>query len=414
MPKKVEDLKAIEIKRITKPGRHAVGNVPGLILFVKPTGTRSWIYRTMFGNKRLNIGLGGYPQVSLAKAKEKANEAKSLIDKGINPIERKMEIRQAVIASQNGRMTFAKAAQLCHEMKSSEFKNVKHVKQWIATLETYAFPIIGRIPVDEIDLPHVLQVLEPIWQDKTETATRLRQRIEAVLTWATVSKYRTGDNPARWKGNLSEVLPKPNKIKTVKHMPALPYKEINTFMTALRKMEGLGARALELIVLTACRSSECRFATWDEIDFQEKAWTIPAERMKAEKEHRIPLTADAIKLLNDLPRFEGSNYLFTAPKGGPISDMTISAVCRRMQINVVPHGFRSTFRDWAAETTNFPREVCEQALAHTLDSKVEAAYRRGDLFNKRVKLMESWNDYINKKQDESAKVIQIREAKGHV
>jgi integrase len=408
MPKKVKNLTAMEIKRLIKPGRHAVGNIPGLLLFVKDTGTRSWIYRTMYGAKRLNIGLGGYPKISLAKAKERALEADDLIKKGISPIDQKKSIKAAIKVSQDGKITFMKAARQCHDMKSSEFKNFKHGKQWISTLEKYAFPVIGRMNVDEIDLPHILQVLEPIWQEKTETATRLRQRIEAVLTWATVSKYRQGDNPARWQGNLAEVLPKPNKIKTVKHMPALPYKEINSFMTALREIEGMGARALEIIILTACRSSECRKATWDEIDFQERTWIVPAERMKAGKEHRIPLTNDAIKLLNNLPRFEGSNYIFSAPKGGPISDMTISAVCRRMQLPIVPHGFRSTFRDWAAETTNFPREVCEQALAHTLDSKVEAAYRRGDLFNKRVKLMESWNDYINKKPDESAKVIQIR------
>ena len=415
MPKKAKELSALEVQRITKSGRHAVGVVPGLLLVIKPeTGAKSWILRVTVGNKRRNIGLGGYPEITLAKAREKARESKELIEKGIDPVEQKKALRLAFIKSQNGCMTFAEATQRCYEKKLPEFKNIKHSKQWMSTLENYAFPIIGRMPVNEIDLPHVISVLEPIWETKTETATRLRQRIEAVLTWATVSKYRKGENPARWKGNLSEVLPKPNKIKTVKHMPALPYKEINAFMTELKEKEGMGARALELIILTACRSSECRLATWDEIDFQEKTWTIPAERMKAGKEHRIPLTDDAIKLLNNLPHFEGSNYLFTAPKGGPISDMTISAVCRRMEVEAVPHGFRSTFRDWAAETTNFPREVAEQALAHTLPSTVEAAYRRGDLFNKRVKLMNAWNTYINKKTDESAKVIPIREAKRHV
>jgi integrase len=409
MPKKVKDLKALDVKRLTKPGRHAVGNIPGLLLFVKDTGTRSWIYRTMYGEKRLNIGLGGYPQISLVRAREKANEAKILIEKGISPIDQKKEIKAAIKVSQDGKITFMKAARQCHDIKSSDFKNIKHGKQWISTLEKYAFPVIGRMNVDEINLSHILQVLEPIWKEKTETATRLRQRIEAVLTWATVSKYRQGDNPARWQGNLSELLPKPNKIKTVKHMPALPFKDIHAFMTELRKMEGMGARALELIILTACRSSECRLATWDEIDFQERIWTIPAERMKASKEHRIPLTKDVIKLLNNLPRFEGSNYIFTTPKGGPISDMTILAVCRRMQVDAVPHGFRSTFRTWAAETTNFPHEVCEQALAHSIDSKTEKAYKRGDLFKKRTKLMESWNDYINKKPEKSAKVIQLME-----
>lgn len=410
MPKKANELSALDIKRKRKPGRYAVGVVAGLLLVIKDTGAKSWILRVMVGNKRRNIGLGGYPEITLAKAREKARDTKEHIEKGIDPVEQKKALRLAFIKSQNGRMTFAEAAQRCYEKKSPEFKNIKHSKQWMSTLETYAFPIIGRMAVEDIELSHILQVLKPIWQNRTETATRLRQRIEAVLTWATVSKFRKGDNPARWKGNLVEVLPKPNKIKTVNHMPALPYKEINAFMTELKTMEGMGARALELIILTACRSSEVRLATWDEIDFHEKVWIIPAERMKAGKEHRIPLTAHAIKLLNNLPRFEGSNYIFTAPKGGPISDMTISAVCRRMELPIVPHGFRSTFRDWAAETTNYPREVCEQALAHTIDSKVEAAYRRGDLFNKRIKLMEEWNKYINKKPEESAKVIQLRKA----
>ena len=411
MPKKAKELSALDIKRLTKPGRHAVGLIPGLLLYVKEnTGAKCWIFRTMVGNKRRNIGLGGYPEVSLSMARVKAREMKNLIQQGIDPVEHKKAIRQALINDQNGRMNFKEAAQRCYKKKLPEFKNIKHGKQWIATLETYAFPVIGHMAVEDLELPHIIQVLEPIWQDKTETATRLRQRIEAVLTWATVSKYRKGENPARWKGNLSEVLPKPNKIKTVRHMPALPYKEINAFVTELRGKEGLGARALELIILTACRSSECRLATWDEIDFEEKIWTVPAKRMKAGKEHRIPLTDDAIKLLNNLPHFEGSNYLFTAPKGGPISDMTISAVCRRMEVKAVPHGFRSTFRDWAAECTNYPREVAEQALAHTLSSAVEAAYRRGDLFNKRKQLMEAWNAYINKKPEESAKVIPIREA----
>lgn len=410
MPKKAKELSALDVKRITKPGRHAVGVIPGLLLVVKPeTGAKSWILRVTVGNRRRNIGLGGYPEITLAKARERAREAKEHIEKGTDPVEQKKALRLAFIKSQNGRMTFAEASQRCYEKKLPEFKNIKHSKQWMSTLENYAFPIIGRMAVADIELPHILQVLEPVWQEKTETATRLRQRIEAVLTWATVSKYRKGENPARWKGNLSEVLPKPNKIKTVKHMPALPYKKINAFMTELRTKEGLGARALELIILTACRSSECRLATWDEINFDENVWIIPAERMKSGKEHRVPLTPDAIKLLENLPHFEGSNFLFTAPKGGPVSDMTISAVCRRMEVKAVPHGFRSTFRDWCAECTNYPREVAEQALAHTLPSAVEAAYRRGDLFNKRVKLMESWNDYINKNPDESAKVIQIRE-----
>jgi integrase len=351
------------------------------------------------------MGLGGYPEVSLSKAREKARVAKELIEQGIDPIEQKRANKAALTKN---RMTFKEAAYKTHEKKKTEFKNSKHAKQWISTLEKYAFPFIGSKQVSVIELPDVLQVLEPIWQKKTETATRVRQRIETVLIWAEVSGYRSGDNPARWRGHLSEVLPKPSKIKAVQNMPALPYKDMYSFMTELRKRPGLGARALELIVLTACRSGECRFATWDEFNFSEKVWVIPAEHMKGGREHRIPLTSDVIELLKNLPRFEGSNYIFPASKGGPLSDMTISGVCRRMQVSAVPHGFRSTFRTWASETTNFPHEVCEQALAHVVDNKTEAAYKRGTLFNKRRQLLEAWQAFINTKPaEEGAKVIKI-------
>jgi integrase len=407
MPKKARELTALDVKRITKPGRHTVGFIPGLMLVVKDTCAKSWILRTIIGNKRRNIGLGAYPEIPLTKARERAREARELISKGIDPIERRKAVRRAILASQNGRITFAEAARRCHEKKVSEFRNPKHAKQWIRSVEKYTFPIIGNMAVEDIELPHILKILEPIWTDKTETATRLRQRLEQIISWATISEYRKGDNPARWKGHLDAILPIPTKIKKVNHMRALPWKDMNPFMIELRKIEGMGARALELIILTACRSGEARFAVWDEIDLDNKIWTIPSERMKAGKEHKIPLVDDAIKLLRNLPRFEGSEYIFTAPRGGPLSDMTISAVCKRMKVNAVPHGFRSTFRDWAAENTNFPREVAEMSLAHTIESAVEAAYRRGDLFRKRRKLMESWAAYCNKVQD-TATVTPIR------
>ena len=408
MPKKAREFSALDVKRLYKPGRHAVGVVPGLLLVVKDSGARSWVLRVVIGNKRRNIGLGGYPEVSLAKARKRARDAKELIEQGIDPVEQKKSIRAALRASQNGRMTFAEAVKKCHEKKVSEFRNQKHSKQWISTLEKYTFPIIGNIAVEDIQLSHILDILQPIWMDKTETASRLRQRIEQVLNWATISGYRKGDNPARWKGHLDAILPKPNKIKKVKHMAALPWKDIGSFMIELKKREGMGARALELIVLTACRSGEARLATSDEIDFEAKTWTIPAERTKTHKEHKVPLVDDAITLLKGLPRFQGSPYIFTAPRGGPLSDMSISAVCKRMKVDVVPHGFRSTFRDWAAENTNYPREVAEQALGHAISNAVEAAYRRGDLFNKRRSMMEAWARYCNKSQDTRATVTPIR------
>jgi integrase len=346
------------------------------------------------GNKRRNLGLGGYPEVSLAEAREKAREVKKLIQQGIDPVEEKKARKRALMALSN-RLTFADAAISCHKQKSSEFKNDKHSKQWISTIETYANPVIGDLPIDEIELHHILSVLEPIWHSKTETASRLRQRLEAVLSWATVSGHRSGDNPARWQGHLDAVLPKPGKLKKVKHHSALPWQQIGAFMQDLRKRPGMAARCLEFIILTACRSGEARLATWDEIDLESKTWTVPADRMKASKEHTVPLTDDAVKLLKALPRFEGSQYVFPAPRGGPLSDMAISAVCRRMKVEAVPHGFRSTFRDWCSENTNFPREVAEMALAHTIESKVEAAYRRGDLFQKRRRLLEAWAGFCN-------------------
>jgi len=411
MPKKAKELSALEVKRLSKPGRHAVGGINGLMLVVKDSGAKSWILRTVVGERRRNIGLGSYPEISLADAREAAREVKKKIRQGVDPVEERKAARRLMI-EQSKRMPFSEAARLCHEKKQSEFKNEKHRKQWFSTIERYAIPVIGDMPVDEVELQHILSVLEPIWHTKTETATRLRQRLEAVLSWATVSGHRSGDNPARWQGHLDAVLPKPNKLKKVNHHTALPYQQMGAFMKDLRQRKGTTARCLEFIILTACRSGEARLAVWNEIDLENKVWTIPGDRMKAGKDHTVPLTDDAIRLLKNLPRFEGSNYIFAAARGGPLSDMAISAVCRRMEVAAVPHGFRSTFRDWAAEQTNFPREVAEMALAHTIESAVEAAYRRGDLFEKRRRLMEAWAGYCNKIQSNGkATVTPIRRAK---
>ncbi|MBW1802126.1 MAG: integrase arm-type DNA-binding domain-containing protein [Deltaproteobacteria bacterium] len=412
MPKIAVELSAMDIKRLNKPGAHATGYISGLLLIVKDSGAKSWILRTMIGGKRRSIGLGPYPEISLAEARNKARAYKEDIRQGIDPLEQKKARQRSLINSQNGRMTFAKAAKGCHEKKISEFRNDKHGRDWISSINRYAAPIIGNLPVDEIDLTHVLKILEPIWHEKTETATRLRQRIENVLAWATVSGYRSGDNPARWKGHLDAILPKPSKIKKVEHFKALPWQNIGAFMQDLRNRNGFGARCLEWIILTVARSGEARLATWDEIDMENRVWTIPAERMKTGKEHKVPLVNDAKKLLDALPRFQSSNYVFTAARGGPLSDMSVSAVCRRMKVEAVPHGFRSTFRDWCAENTNFPREVAEMALAHTIGNQVEAAYRRGDLFEKRRRLMDAWSEYCNQIQtDKKANVRPIRGAK---
>ena len=409
MPRKTKEMTAVEVRRLEKPGRHAVGGVAGLLLVVKESGAKSWIFRTTVGGKRRNIGLGGFPDVPLAAAREKARSVKEVIEQGVDPVAERQAHRLALVKERMQKMIFAEAARQCHANKSIEFKSKKTSREWISSVDRYATPVIGNMPVDEIELPHILSVLEPIWQTKTETATRLRQRLEAILTWATVSGYRKGDNPARWTGHLDAVLPKPSKVHKKKHFAAIPWNEIGSFMNDLRQRDGMGARALEFIILTAARSGEVRLATWDEIDMENKIWTIPGERMKAGKEHKVPLTDDAIRLLKSLPHFEGSNYVFPAARGGPLSDMSISAVCRRMKVDAVPHGFRSTFRDWCSENTNFPREVAEMALAHAIESQVEQAYRRGSLLVKRRRMMEAWTAFCNKVQPhDQATVTPIR------
>ncbi len=401
MPKIPKEMGPLEVSRLKASGLHSVGGVTGLMLQVTATGARSWILRVKVGSKRRDMGLGAYPSVTLAQARDKAREKREMIEKGIDPIEAKKTARSALLASQVREITFMQSAESFIEAKRHEWKNAKHVAQWGSTLETYAYPVIGNLLVRDIDLPHILKILEPIWKTKTETAARLRGRIENVLDWATVHKYRSGDNPARWKGHLDKILPQPSKVQKVDHHDALPYLEIGSFMAELRQREGMGARCLEFAILTAARSGEVRGARWDEIDLDKSIWIIPAERMKMGKEHRVPLSRAAIDLLKSVPRLD-TPYIFPSSKNGMLSDMTLSAILRRMNIEAVPHGFRSTFRDWAAEQTAYSREVAEQALAHGLKDKVEAAYQRGDLFEKRKRLMDDWATYcgtVNKTAD---------------
>lgn len=409
MPKIARERSAIEVKRLKKPGFYAVGVVAGLHLNVKPTGGRSWILRTTVGTLRRDIGLGPYPEVPLAMAIDKARSAKEQIRLGVDPVEARKGAAARLRAIQGNAVTFDQCVERFMRTKSAELSNKKHAAQWLSTLKMYASPIIGHMLVADIELHHIMRILEPHWLTKTETMKRLRGRIENVLAWATVHGYRSGDNPARWTGNLDTVLAKPGKVAKVTHHRALPWRDVPAFMAELRDHAGLGARALEFAILTAARSGEVRGATWDEIDVDEKVWVIPAERMKMGKEHRVPLADDALALLAALPRFEGSTFVFTAARGGPLSDMAISAVTRRMGVDAVPHGFRSSFRDWCAESTNYPREVAEMALAHAISNQVEAAYRRGDLFNKRRHLMADWARYL-KQPAAAATVTPIRKA----
>ena len=394
MPKKAPEKASVELRRINRPGLHAVGGVAGLHLRIAKTGARSWILRTTVGSRRRDIGLGGFPDVTLADARQRAREARALIAQGVDPVAEKRARRAALVTAQAKEITFAEAARRCHAARAAAFSNAKHRKDWISSLERYAFPGLGSIPVAGIELPHVLAVLEPIWLTRTESATRVRQRIEAVLSWATVSGYRTGDNPARWSGNLREVLPQPSKITKEGHFPALPWHEVPAFLVELRKRDGMGARALEFIIHTAARSGEARLSTWDEFDLEGALWTVPADRMKARKPHRVPLSPPAVALLETLPRMSGEPYVFPASRGGALSDMAISAVCRRMGVPAVPHGFRSSFKDWARTSTTYPDEVSELALAHVSTDATRAAYARDELLAQRTQLMADWAAFL--------------------
>ncbi|WP_227751616.1 tyrosine-type recombinase/integrase [Tabrizicola oligotrophica] len=388
-----------------------VGGVSGLYMQITPKGGKTWILRVAMGGKRAEIGLGGFPTVTLAQARDKAREARDKIERGIDPMAERKAARAALATAQRKGLTFADAASHYLAAKLDAYRNEKHRYQWRATLEQLAYPVLGKLPVSEITVQDVLQVLHPIWADRTETASRLRGRIEAVLSWATVSGHRAGDNPARWAGNLKELLPAPSKIKTQSNQPALSLDDAPRWFAAIQGREGFGARALEFAALTAARSGEVRGAIWAEIDLERDLWVIPAERMKMGREHRVPLPAAAVALLKALPRLDGCDMVFPSAKGGQLSDMTLSATMRRIheaeieaerhgfldRVNkrpAVPHGLRSTFRDWVAERTTFPGEMAEVALAHRISNAVEAAYRRGDMIEKRRRMMADWAGYL--------------------
>ncbi len=397
MPKIAKELSALEVSRLKAPGFVSVGGVAGLSLQISPSGSRSWVLRVKVGDKRRDMGLGAYPGVTLAQARDKARQARELIEQGHDPILERERAQSQLRAAQASAVTFEEAANAFINAKAAEWSNVKHGAQWKATLETYAFPILGKLHVADVEQVHVLQVLEPIWATKTETATRLRGRIENVLDWAKARGHRTGENPARWRGHLDKLLAKPTKIAKVEHHPAVPVDDAPAFYASLQERDGLAARALEFAMLTAARSGEVRGATWAEIDLEKGIWVIPAERMKAKVEHRVPLAGRALELLKALVRVEGCDYVFPAARGGQLSDMALTAVMRRMGLDYVPHGLRSTFRDWAAEKTNFPRDLAEKALAHVLSNAVEAAYQRSDMLERRREMMASWEGFLGPK-----------------
>ena len=394
MAKTINKLSPLAVAAKKEAGYY--GDGLGLYLQVSKSGSKSWIFRYKFAKQSHEIGLGSVSDKNnLARAREKAKELKESLQNGKDPLETRRATKLADALDQANAMTFDQCAAAYIASHRSGWKNAKHASQWQNTLETYASPLIGKLPVAAIDTALVVRVLEPIWLAKTETATRLRGRIEAVLDWAKVMEKRQGDNPARWRGHLDKLLPKQSRVKRTEHHAALPWQQIGEFMLHLRQQEGIAAKAAELAILTACRSGEVRLATWQEFNFDAAMWVIPAERMKAGIEHRVPLSAAVLALLESMPRmgdliFPGTKY------GKPLSDMSLTAVLKRMKRgDLTMHGFRSSFRDWCAEslTNAFPREVCEHALAHRLSDKAEAAYQRGDMFEKRKLLMAAWADY---------------------
>jgi len=390
-------LTQLKIDRLKTPAVY--GDGAGLSLKVTKNGSKSWIYRYMLAGKAHWMGLGSYPDVSLAEAREKAAELRKLTRQNIDPLLEKRKQASVIRAAISKAITFDDASAKYIEAHKASWKNEKHADQWTNTLKTYASPIIGSVDVSLIDTGHIMRILEKdnFWNEKTETASRVRGRIESVLDWATVRKYRTGENPARWKGHLDKLLPARSKVKKTEHHAALPWLQMGAFMVKLREQEGTAAKAVELAILTACRSGEVRGAVWEEFDLDAGIWIIPPERMKAKKEHRVPLQEKAIQLLRKQKELFPNGYVFPGMKEGkPLSDMSLTAVLRRMEQNeITVHGFRSSFRDWAAESTAYPNEMVEMALAHTIGNKVEAAYRRGDLFEKRRRMMQDWSNFCD-------------------
>ncbi|WP_395020270.1 tyrosine-type recombinase/integrase [Dongia sp.] len=408
MPKRAAGLTARKVETIRKAGMFADGN--GLYLQVTATGAKSWIFRYALAGRRRDMGLGAVAVLPLAEAREKAIEAKKQVSAGIDPIDaRRDAAADAEIAAAKA-TTFKQAAEAYQDAKRPGWKNAKHSDQWSSTLESHVYPTIGALPVGKIDTALVLKVLEPIWGTVPETASRIRGRIEAVLDYAKVRGARSGENPARWRGHLANVLPARGDVAKTKHHAALPYQAMPAFWPRLQLHDGMAARALELAILTATRTVEVIGATWSEINLDRALWTIPAERMKAGVEHKIPLSDPAVALLRKLNAIKtGDAVLAGGSTGGHLSNQAMLMVTRRMKIDAVPHGFRSTFRTWAAEQTAFAEAVAEACLAHAVSDAVIEAYRRSDFFEKRRKLIAAWAGFLES-GTAGGKVVTMRHA----
>lgn len=420
MARQLSKLTALQVTKLSKPGLYGDGG--GLTLQITRAGAKSWLFRYMRDGKAHGMGLGPTHTVTLAEARAKALDARKLLVDGQNPLTVKNQKKTAAALERARMMTFDQCAIAYIDAHKASWKNEKHRDQWTNTLSTYASPIFGKLPVAEVDTALIVKCLSPIWESKAETASRLRGRIESVLGWATTSGYRTGENPARWKGHLENLLASISKTTRVKNHPSLPWSRIGEFMVAIKKREGVAARAVEFCILTACRSGEVRGARWNEFDFENNIWTIPAERMKARKEHQVPLSDAALAVLKSMRSAAAASadnpvdaksqgFVFAGTKKQELSDMSLTAVLRRMNsdeekpiwvdINgdgITVHGFRSTFRMWTAEKTTYPREVAEHALAHQLPDAVERAYQRGSQLDKRKSLMTDWGKFCNTKK----------------
>ncbi|RWC25943.1 MAG: site-specific integrase [Mesorhizobium sp.] len=400
MPRTINKLSAVEVAKKSEAGVYGDGG--GLYLQVaKSTSktakdgnvTKSWLFRYMLAGKARYMGLGDVQTFNLKEARERARAARQMVADGKDPIEERRERTATLRADDAKRVTFKQASERYIAAHTAGWKNAKHADQWRNTLAAYAWPIIGDLPVAKVETSHIMQIIEPIWTEKTETASRVRGRVELVLDWAKARHYRSGDNPARWRGHLDKLLPARSKVAKVQHHEALPYADLPAFMARLRAMDSISARALEFTILNAVRTGEAIGATENEFDFEKKLWTIPAERMKSGRPHRVPLSDRAIAILKSVSREADSPFMFPgARKGKPLSNMAMLQLLRgtKEMEGLTVHGFRSTFRDWAAERSNFQREVAEAALAHVLSDKTEAAYQRGDMLEKRRKLMNAW------------------------
>lgn len=452
MPPKAKELTPAQIKNLTHSGgkipvKVAVGGVSGLYLQITPSNAKSWVLRTRYGDwaerkladgtiqrgrKKREIGLGAYPDVLPGAAREKAREAKAKLEAGIDPIAERKATQAALIAAARRGMTFADVWKDFAAEKIKEFSTDRYRDQWQRTVELYALPDLGKMAVQDIRLQDVLRVLTPLWDDKTVTAVKVRERVEKVLAYATVKGYRMGDNPARWRGNLDMVLAAPSKVAGAENYPALQLDDAARWWRALHEREGMGARALAFQAMTATRSGAIRFATWDEIDLAAKVWTIQPGRQSSkipanETAKRIPLTEPMVALLEALPKMDGSNLVFWAPRGGALSDATMGKVmrliheadlktCGRGYVDAktgeqaVPHGLRSCFRTWVAERTSFDGDLAEVALFHKVGTKVAQAYNRADQVEKRRHMMAAWGEFLEGK--EPAKVVQLQGARG--